>query len=275
MQRSFAAIAGLTCLAWGGAAFAQAPSQADVEKAEQRYLEAVDAFKAGDARHAAELFHESWELAPKPELLYNEAFAWARSGDVKRAREVALDAARSDLPDSMRVKNLARLHAWSTRLQGEATSEQIARAVEQAASSPPAVADSRTSTAAQPDTETGVSESVSPSVERHSTGRVIGVVLGATGLVGLGVAGYSSWTVRQIGDQLDEHSRDDDLAAYRSDLARGERFQTIGLVSLVSGAALVGTGLVVWLASGRSERSDAQAIRFTFDGSAVHATLRF
>ncbi len=258
----------LTLLGWGAVARAQSPEPEDVERAEESYLEAVEAFKSGEARRAAELFHESWELMPKPELLYNEAIAWADAGEVRRAHQTALAAAEAELPPKMRVRNEARIRAWSLRFTAEDTSATVAARPAETEES------ETTEPTPEPTPEAAAVEATRPQSREGSGGKVAGIALGVAGLAGLATSGVMAWQVDRTGQLLDRAARARDRSAYDHYLQRGERLQTVGIASLAAGGALLGTGVVVWLISGSTEPPQ-QTVMIGFDGTALSATVHF
>ena len=62
------------------------PAQADLEEADQRFVEGVSAFQSKQYTKAISLFQEAYRLHLDPNIAFNIATAYERSGDLNTAR---------------------------------------------------------------------------------------------------------------------------------------------------------------------------------------------
>lgn len=222
-------------------AFAQTP--AEVELAEDHYQAGMTAFQAGDYETAAAEFQRSYDLVPKPELLYNASFALARSGNVDAAREIARDAVVTRLPADIDAKFRARLHGW--------------RAVERAQNRPAPVVVAR----AEPDAPADVVIKPEPGPAPPSNGlRVASYVVGGLGIAGLLTAGALEFRLQTVGRELDRAAARDDFEGYQEALTSGRQLQNAGRITLIAGGTLLVTGVVLWLVSRKKAEGAPQAV---------------
>ncbi|MGE0402022.1 MAG: hypothetical protein AB7T06_35290 [Kofleriaceae bacterium] len=97
------------------AAYAQAPTPAQIEKAKKAFAEGKKAFDAGDFPEAIQKFKESYNLSKNPKLLYNVAIANESAGQDDIAlfyyRKFLTDAAPDDAqrPDAETRKKALEL----------------------------------------------------------------------------------------------------------------------------------------------------------------------
>ncbi len=226
-----------------GSLFA-ASASAQTEDGRRAYLDAVAAFKANDMARAATLFRESYELLGEPELLYNEMYAREKMGDVDGARRVAREAFGLDgLPADVDAKLRARLGGWDTRERARnvALAEPVVSKPD-----PPSTAEPK------------LVRPIEPTRSATNPLRPTAYVLAGVGVVSLGVAAFSELRVASAATDLDEAAARGDRDAWDDALDRGERFQTVGKASLVTGGVLLGAGIVLFLLSG-DERHETSA----------------
>ncbi len=114
MIRSIFAIA-IAIAVIAPAAYAQAPTPAQIEKAKKAFAEGKKAFDAGDFPEAIQKFKESYNLSKNPKLLYNVAIANESAGQDDIAlfyyRKFLTDAAADDAqrPDAETRKKALEL----------------------------------------------------------------------------------------------------------------------------------------------------------------------
>lgn len=221
----------LTVLGFALAHSGVATAQSNVERAERLYQDALEAFKENDYSRAATFFHASWELVPKPELLYNEAVAWARHGDVTRALEAGIAAAAEELPDGMRVKNSARVAAWS------------------------AVTNAKAAVVARPAVVVREVESVPAELKDPGPSSPAGIVVMSTGVAALAAWGLLELLLAGAVNDMRDAAAFGDRAGYDSALSRAEDIQVGARAVAVSGIVLTLAGATIVLMT--TPRGDA------------------
>lgn len=236
----FAFIVSLFAVFLAAPGYAQETDAEAVEEARALYVQAVEAVKSDRPAEAADLFRQSWLLIKKPELLYNEAVARARAGQITRAAEVAEEASQLELPPELQPKNEARLLAWRLRLKtetlGSERSRELARRAIVAAREPVLQA----------------SEKSVPEVRESglSTGEIVGISLGAGGIAALIAAGFVDLALSSQLEDVEKAAEAKAERTYATRVEQAENLQLAERVLLVSGGAMIVTGLVVWLLSG-------------------------
>ena len=214
---------------------AAAQSDDEVRRAEEYYNAAVTAFRDGAPAKAAKLFRASYDLVPKPTLLYNEACAHADAGDRSAAQRVAIEALSQQLPPVVHAKTYARLQAW--------TGADSATVV---ATRPNPVVSALRADSAELDEDVAVAASAKPRTPRTSGGKIVGLSLLGLGGAALATAGVFELQVAATGRKLDDAT---DRGRYDELVRDGQQQQTIGRVALISAGALIVGGIVVWLVS--------------------------
>jgi hypothetical protein len=86
------------------------------------------AVEADDYRTAARHFLAAHAVSRETILLYNAAYAFARVGRLRRAREVARRARDEELPNAeLAARNAARIRGWSATLRGRSSAQRLAQ----------------------------------------------------------------------------------------------------------------------------------------------------
>jgi tetratricopeptide (TPR) repeat protein len=225
-------------------AFAQAPATAgparSVLQAEEHAARAFEAYGRKDYAEAVALYRMAYDAAPSADALYNIA----RVYDIGlRDRPLAIAAYRRYLadpganPDQMRVAN--------TRLAALREAEL--------AVSPSSPAPARDSARPAP-RASAAEDSASDSTRPWSSAQIAGVIVGATGVVGLGAGIGFGLLVLKDAETANELCVDNRCRSQRGvDAARAaSTHATVATVGISAGLGLLATGAALWLASGGS-----------------------
>jgi tetratricopeptide (TPR) repeat protein len=86
----------------------QQPSQANVERARQLFVEGTTHYQGGRLNEALDRFLQAWRLVPGPELAYNVARTYERMGDTQRSIEFYQHYLRQAAPDDAERANVQR-----------------------------------------------------------------------------------------------------------------------------------------------------------------------
>ncbi|AWV88093.1 hypothetical protein [Bradymonas sediminis] len=242
-QKSMLIICAL-CLFVGAAGVAlpaSATAQEDAPITEEERAKAEAHFAKGaqyfsEERYALAIveFLSAYKHKPDPMLQYNISVAHSRLGNIDEAYAAALRAAGSKgMPERAVPVNMARIRAWGSALQARAVVDDI-NAPEQPT----------------PVSQVEPGDEVRPIPKPQKASSPALSTLGWSGVAasaaGLGLLGYAGYVEASMGDDIEAYK----AAAYaptpeayqrhKDDLAAR---QTVGLVTLYSGAALTAVGL--------------------------------
>lgn len=246
--------AAVACCLFAGTLAQPATSFAnDIEKAQALYAEGVEAIRDDRPADGARLFRQSYALAPKPELLYNEAVAWARAGEIERALEIAQGTEIEGLPDSLKVRNEARISGWHSTLLARRSNHTVAN--ERA---------ERAIAAAQPQIQMAATPPPTAPEEGWKTGQIVGLSVTAVGAGALIGAGITEVLLQSKLDEADTAASKGAASTHRAAIDDALTLQQVERVLLISGAVLVVGGLITWLVWPDAEDSAPQALTWRF-----------
>lgn len=263
---TFAATALFTLLALSSTAFADSPSDDDVE-ARLLYQAGVSAYDAGRFEEALERFQRAYELSGREMLLYNIATAAERA----RQDEIALDAYERFLEAEPETHLRGRVETVIARLRSEI---EQARVRSKHAAIDAEALDAKKEP--QPLIELGTQGSMSESKPSGPAG-IITLAAGGAVLVAGAVTFGMGLSDRARVESPAEGARDWQRDAARS-YERGPALLTTGIIALPVGATLTAAGVIL-MVKGADKTSDADPeaahVEVSFGGSAVFLRGRF
>lgn len=236
----------------------QAKADVFFEKAQAHY-------QAGEYQAAIELFKDAYELVHDPVYLFNVAQSYRKVLDC----ENAFDYYNQYLAHAPTAENKLKVEQWLREL--EPCVEQ--RKTEHAG----ALRAQELERQRNEDEARRRREAATPKlveVDRGQPYRITGVVAGAVGIVGLGVAVGFSFHGASLKKQVaDDCATSCDWDAEASKDAAGQRANTLAAVGYIGGgiAAIAGTALYFY---GRA-RIEQIAVVPTSGGATVSAAIRF
>lgn len=249
---TFAATALFTLLALSSTAFADSPSDDDVE-ARLLYQAGVSAYDAGRFEEALERFQRAYELSGREMLLYNIATAAERA----RQDEIALDAYERFLEAEPETKLRGRVEAVIARLRREIAQAESARETQISKQDIDQNTETQSDEATPP---VPLDEPVAASSSSRGPGGLITLAAGGAVLVagavtlGMGLA-----------DRARVQNPSEDALDWQRDAARaydrGPALLTTGIIALPIGAALTAVGVVMAIKSGKHAGDDPEAAR--------------
>ena len=229
------------------------PATADVARAENLSAEAYEAYSSQDFDQAIALYRKAYEASPSADIVYN----LARIYDTKlRDRGLALEyyARYADDPGA----EPARMELVTARLAHLRELEAVT------APKPSAAAKPRQTEAAISQTPKSTDTSTVQHASGLSTAQVVGILVGAAGVAGLGVGAGFGILARSDADVAHGLCDGNNCISQRGVDAANDanRSATISTVAFLAGGALLagGAALIVFGAVG-SEREVA-AFRF-------------
>src|SRR5690554_3535451 len=248
---TFAATALFTLLALSSTAFADSPSDDDVE-ARLLYQAGVSAYDAGRFEEALERFQRAYELSGREMLLYNIATAAERA----RQDEIALDAYERFLEAEPETRLRGRVETVIARLRRELAQAESARETQISKQD----IDQNTETQSdEPSPLVSFDESAAASSSRGPVGLITLAAGGAVLVAGAVTLGMG------LADRARVQNPSEDALDWQRDAARaydrGPALLTTGIIALPVGAALTAVGVVMAIKSGKHAGDDPEAAR--------------
>jgi len=233
------------------------------EKARKRSNEGLEYFKQGEYDLAIDAFRASYALSPLPVLLFDMAQAFRKKGECARA----LSLYRRYLNDEPLPTNREQVEQFITEMSrcaepdGATSGPPVVAEAEPPAASAVAAAPTNTTTPAPsqgpPSSDTGAHTSSGTNANSGAPLRTAGVVVGAVGVVALGVGVYSSIQAARASQKISDlfakggqWTADDDTT-----LSHGDHFRTAAVISYVASGVSLGTGAVLYYLGVREGRS--------------------
>src|SRR5690554_5493713 len=202
-------------------------------KAEAHFAKGAQYFSEERYSLAIVEFLSAYKYKPDPMLQYNISVAHSRLGNIDEAYAAALRAAGAEgMPERAVPVNMARIHAWGSALQARAVVDDI-NAPEQPSRS-------------QLEPEDEVRPIPKPNKASSPTLSTLGWSGVAASAVGLGLLGYAGYVDASMSDDIDAYKAaahaptPEAYQRHKNDLAAR---QSVGLITLYSGAALTAVGL--------------------------------
>jgi tetratricopeptide (TPR) repeat protein len=263
---------GLLLALLAGSAHAQRDDVAAYKQAVDR---GAEAFATGDYPQARAAFEAAYRIHPEPVLLFNIASSFRREGKRKRAIKAYtrfLDEAEPGDPRiDLAVETIDALEeAIAARETAEKMEAEAARA-EAARDRAEREAAARRSENARLRANLRAKQSPPPPSSSGRTLRRVGLGFGAVGALSIGLSLYDARRARNAERALEGvtswEQRDSDL--YREGQAAGQR----AVIAGVAGAALVGTGAVLYLLGRRAGESRRVEVGPTVGDGAAGAVV--
>jgi hypothetical protein len=218
---------------------AQETPATDVSRAESYAAEAFEAYRSKDYDQAVALYRKALEATPSPDILYN----LARIYDTKlkdRASAIEFYSRYADDPGA----DPARLRMVTERLTRLRELERIASQSTDGSPTAPVPGSIRGEASATPAKLSASTRSRSGGI---STARVVGILVGAAGVAGVGVGVGFGLAARS--DTQVAHDQCDGNACFTQrgvDAAKdAKRAATVSTIAFISGGALLVGGLAL------------------------------
>lgn len=222
-----------------------ASSSVFADTAETYYEQANEAFRTKDYTRAISLWRQSYDLAPKPILLYNIAVAHGKTGNIQEAIRNAELAELQGLSGENAVKNRSRIIAFRTAISAQTVKPS----------------------------EVQVREIVRPPERTEPPSNAGWVVIGATSL---GLSAIAGVTAIIINDQLQDPISRFETAQQRNDPSGNailkdeiEPKQTVGRIMMISSGVLGVAGAAMLLYALLSDSGSDEPVSMTPTGVMV------
>jgi tetratricopeptide (TPR) repeat protein len=251
-------LAAVASIAAPADAVAQPAASINKKQVAKQYVDAgLAAQSAGDYDAAITFYSKAYELVPHPTLIFNLAQAHRLAGRIARALSL-YRRYLSEAPNGPQAKTARELvteieahQADEARLAEAAHQADEARKAEEVrkaeearkvdAASSPAIAErgSPPPVAASP---VSTPEAASPDVAPGRSQQIAGIAVGAGGVVVLAIGIGFGLHARSLADQLSRDGAVYDPAKVHA----GERANTIAIVGIAGGSALIAAGAVLY-----------------------------
>lgn len=242
-------------------------AQSDAEKAKGFYEEGVKAAYAGNYGEAIFQFKQGHKLAPNGLFTYNITIAYLKTKNYEDALRYARETEerQSDLDDSQRSRNMARMSAIVTRRNAINAADDIKESIKNAQAN------------SGSNGGNGNNSNVTDTTKSGRTG------IGGIGYTGLGLTVVGSGLMLgslYFNNQLKSLINEDGMIPAESE-AEAVQYRTTGLALLVGGGAvaLTGVGMFVYALGSRSSGASANNTSLMLaparGGGYMNFTVRF
>lgn len=265
------------------AAFTQiATAEPDKAAGKQRFAEGKTKYAAGDYRGAAEKFAAAYQADPDPAYLFNVGQAYRRSAEAK-AGPIERDCQQAMLAYQ---QFLEQLPAATNRAEVEGYVKDMTACAGTLADSKPPPADKPP---VDPPPPPPIDKPVAPAsttAPKSDPKRMLGVGVGAIGLIACGVGAYYLKVGADRAGDFDAAAKEanaemdaaakvaarDRALALEAEGKAANRNATIGLVV---GGALVTGGVVLYVLGGKPSKESALSVVPSRDGAMAFGMFRF
>jgi len=230
-------------------AVAQTAASINKKQVAKQYVDAgLAAQSAGDYDAAITFYSKAYELVPHPTLIFNLAQAHRLAGRI----ELALSLYKrylSEAPNGPQAKTARELvseidahKADEARLAEAARQADDARKADEARVRSPSVAERDRSDAAPAPAAPSPRDAAAPDASPGRSLQIAGVAVATSGVAALAIGIGFGLHARSLADQLSRDGAVYDPAKVRA----GERANTIAIVGIAGGSALIAAGAVLY-----------------------------
>ena len=221
---------------------AKPPTKAQKAEAKRLADEGTKNFNAQQYEQAAELYQQAYLIDPKPGYLYATAQAQRLGGNCEKAL-LAYDAyLRTNPPDSERAKTEANVERCKQDLADREAAVQATQVAP-----PPEVP------VTPPAPPPVVEPPPPPPPPPPGKSYVLGHLMLGAGVIALGGGAYLFQSGRSVITDHNDAATYQDFLDTRDDMDAAKQKQTLGVVGIAAGVALIGGGITYYVLHSRSE----------------------